>query len=119
MNKSILQTKSIAFAIRIITLNKYLVTDKKEYVLSKQIIRSGTAVGALIMEGEYAQSKADFVHKFYIALKEANETRYWLLLLSKTDYITEIEQESLKNECEELIKILTSSIKTVKQNIQN
>jgi len=119
MRENILQTKSIAFAIRIIKLRNYLVYEHKEYEMSKQIIRSGTAIGALIMEGEYAQSKADFIHKFHIAIKEANETRYWLLLLSETDYIEQKIYTSLKNDCEELLNLLTASIKTAKKNKDN
>ena len=87
MKKNIVLDKSFAFAVRIVNLNKFLVAEKKEYVLSKQILRSGTAIGALIREAQQAESNADFVHKLSIALKEANETDYWLLLLSKTKYI--------------------------------
>ncbi len=115
--KSILQEKSIAFSIRIINLKKFLVSDKKEFDMSRQLLRSGTAIGALLMEGEFAQSKKDFINKFHIAIKEANETRYWLLLLSKTDYISKDEFESMKGDCEELIKMLASSIKTAKANV--
>ena len=117
MKESITQTKSIAFSIRIIKLYKYLCSEKKEFVLSKQLLRSGTAIGALLMEGEFAQSKADFINKFHIALKEANESRYWLLLLVETDFISEVEHTSLKMDCEEIIKLLASSIKTAKANL--
>ena len=86
---SILEDKSYKFAIRIVKLNKYLCTEHKEYVLSKQLLRSGTAVGALVAEAQYAQSKADFINKLQISLKEANESRYWLRLLKDCDYITE------------------------------
>ena len=81
MGKSILEEKSFTFALRIIKLNKYLQKNQKEYVLSKQILRSGTAIGALMQEAKYAQSRADYLHKQSIALKEANETKYWLRLL--------------------------------------
>ena len=93
---------------------KYLVTDKKEYVLSKQILRSGTSVGALIREAQHAESNADFIHKLSIALKEANETDYWLLLLSKTDYIEEKLYQSLNTNIQELLKLLVSIIKSSK-----
>lgn len=118
MRESILQQKSIAFSIRIINLYKHLSKNKNEYVLSKQLLRSGTAIGALISEGKYAQSKADFVNKLHIAIKEANETAYWLLLLSETDYITKEEYSSMNIDCEELLKMLTASIKTVKQSLK-
>ena len=85
--------------------------------MSRQLLRSGTAIGALLMEGEFAQSKKDFINKFHIAVKEANEARYWLLLLHETDYIKHGEYESMKNDCEELIKMLASSIKTAKSNL--
>ncbi len=87
MSKSILKNKSYQFAIRIVKLSQFLQTDKKECVLSKQILRSGTAIGALIREGEFAQSKADFIHKLHISLKEANETEYWLSILFDTNYL--------------------------------
>ncbi len=89
MSKSILKDKSYAFAIRIVKLSQYLQAEKKEYVLSKQILRSGTAVGALIREAEFGQSKADFVSKMSISLKEANETEYWLCILKVTNYMDE------------------------------
>ena len=114
MSKSILKNKSYQFAIRIVKLSQFLQTDKKEFVLSKQILRSGTAIGALIREGEFAQSKADFIHKLHISLKEANETEYWLSILFDTNY-NEIKLiERLQTECKELIAMLVSSIKTLK-----
>lgn len=119
MKENILQTKSIAFSIRIIKLYQYLCNTKKEFVLSKQLLRCGTAIGALIMEGEFAQSKADFINKFHVSIKEANEARYWLLLLAETEYLTITEYESMKENCEELIKMLASSIKTAKNNLNN
>lgn len=118
MKESILQQKSISFSIRIINLYKHLSKNKNEYVLSKQLLRSGTAIGALISEGKYAQSTADFVNKLHIALKEANETAYWLLLLSETEFITKEEYRSMNIDCEELLKMLTASIKTVKQSLK-
>jgi four helix bundle protein len=95
MGKSILRDKSYLFAIRIVKLSQFLQTDKKEFVLSKQVLRSGTAIGALVKEAEYAQSNADFIHKLHIALKEANETEYWLSILFDTDYIEKLLSESL------------------------
>ena len=88
-NKNIVATKSYAFALRVIKRYKYLIAEQKEYVLSKQILRSGTSVGALIKEAEHAQSKADFLNKMNIALKEANETEYWLMLLRDSEFIDE------------------------------
>ena len=111
---SILEDKSYKFAIRIVKLNKYLCTEHKEYVLSKQLLRSGTAVGALVAEAQYAQSRADFINKLQISLKEANESRYWLRLLNDCDYITEKMFQSILEDIEELIKMLISSINTAK-----
>ncbi|HZK81905.1 MAG TPA: four helix bundle protein [Humisphaera sp.] len=110
------QIKSFAFAMRIVNLYKHLSADKKEFVLSKQVLRSGTAVGALVREAEQAESKADFVHKMAIALKEAKETEYWLLLLHRTDYIEEAAFGSIHRDMVELIKLLTSIIKSAKRN---
>ena len=115
MGKSILRDKSYIFAIRIVKLSQYLHTEKKEYVLSKQILRSGTAIGALIREAEFGQSKPDFISKMNISLKEANETEYWLCLLKDTDYIQLNIFESMQSECKELIAMLVSTIKTSKQ----
>ena len=89
MGQSVLKDKSYMFAIRIVKLSQYLQNEKKEFVLSKQVLRSGTAIGALVREAEFGQSKADFVCKMSISLKEANETDYWLLLLKDTNYIDE------------------------------
>jgi len=112
--KNLVLDKSFEFAIRIINLNKYLVSEKKEYILSKQILRSGTAVGALVRETQHAESNADFIHKLSIALKEANETDYWLLLLNKTEYIENKVYQSLNNDIQELLKLLVSIIKSSK-----
>jgi len=112
--KSILRDRSYAFAIRAVKLSQYLQTEKKEFVLSKQILRSGTAIGALIREAEFGQSKPDFVNKLSIALKEANETEYWLCILKDTNYLDEKQFESLQSECKELIAMLVSSVKTAK-----
>ena len=116
--ENILETKTLAFAIRIVKLYKFLITDHKEYVLSKQILRSGTSIGALIKESVYAQSKADFVNKLSVAIKETNETMYWLLLLKETDFIDSKSYLSIKSDCESILKILTSSIKTAKLNLK-
>ncbi len=116
MGKNILKNKSFDFALRIVNLSKFLISENKEFVLSKQILRSGTSIGALISEAEYAESKNDFIHKFRIALKEANETRYWLDLLEKSEYIDIFLSESLKKDITELIKMLTSSINTSLKN---
>ena len=116
MKSSILKEKSFAFAIRIVRLYQFLVESKKEFVLSKQVLRSGTAIGALVREAEYGQSKRDFVSKLSISLKEANETIYWLEILKTTDYIGEKEFSSMKRDGEELLKMLTASVKTAKKN---
>jgi four helix bundle protein len=112
-----LQTKSFAFAIRIVNLYKHLSSEKKEYILSKQLLRSGTAIGALVREAEQAESKLDFVHKLAIALKEANETEYWILLLRETNYLTAIEADSIVNDNMELLKLLTSIITSTKKRL--
>ena len=114
--KSILKEKSYAFALRIVSLYKYLCSQKKEYVMSKQVLRSGTAIGALVREAEFGQSKADFVNKLSIALKEANETDYWLSLLKDSDYLTEGMYNNINPDIIELIKMLIASVKTAKQN---
>ena len=114
MKSSILKTKSYEFAIRIVKLVHYLKEFKKEHVLSKQILRSGTAIGALIREAEFGQSRADFVSKMSISLKEANETEYWISLLKDTGYIEEKSFESIHSDCRELISMLVSTVKTAK-----
>ena len=114
--ENVLKDKSYKFALRIVKLYKHLTEEKKEFVLSKQVLRSGTSIGANITEGNQAQSKPDFVHKLSVAHKEAFETEYWLNLLSDGEFITEKQAESLLIDCNELQKILTSSIKTAKSN---
>ncbi len=111
-----LHEKSYKFAIRIVKLARYLQTERKEFVISNQILRSGTSVGALIRESEFAQSKPDFISKLTISLKEANETDFWLNLLKDTELIDNKIFESLIIDCDELIALLVSSIKTSKQN---
>jgi four helix bundle protein len=114
--KNILYDKSYAFSIRIVKLSQYLSKEKKEYILNKQIIRSGTAVCALVSESKFAQSRADFMNKLMIALKEANETRYWINLLYDTDYISKQMYESLLKDCKELVSLLVSITKSIKNN---
>lgn len=116
MGKSVLKEKSFLFAVRTVKLYTYLSVTKKEYVLSKQLLRSGTAVGALIREAQNAESKADFIHKLGIAQKECDETLYWVELLKETEFITESEFESLSFDCTELLKMIRSSIITSKKN---
>ena len=112
---SIAKQKSMAFSIRIVRLYQYLRENHKEYVMSKQILRSGTSIGANTRESRRAQSNADFITKLHIAFKEAEETAYWLEILHATEYITDAMFESLNNDCEELIKLLSSIIKSSKQ----
>ena len=116
MKENILKTKSYAFALRVVKLYRYLCSHK-EYVLSKQVLRSGTAVGALASEAEFGQSKADFISKLSIGLKEANETLYWLSLLKDAEYIDEKMFKSIQPDNEELIRLLISSIKTAKKSL--
>jgi four helix bundle protein len=118
MAENVIKNKSFAFAIRIVKLYQFLCEVKKEFVLSKQLLRSGTAVGALIREAEHAESKTDFKHKMSIAQKEINETIYWLELLKETGYLTDEQFQSVSNDAVEIIKLLTSIIKSTKANIQ-
>ena len=113
MNNNV-EHKSFLFAVRIVKLARYLQEEKKEYILSKQLIRAGTSIGANIVESQQAQSRADFISKLSIALKEAAETNYWLRLLNATDYLSESEFSSIIADCKELEKILTSIIKTTR-----
>ena len=113
----VIQTKSYAFAIRIVNAYKFLTNDQKEYVLSKQMLRSGTAIGALVAEAHHAQSSADFLNKMNVALKEANETFYWLSLLRDTDYLSEQIYKSISIDCKELIALLVSIVKSVKSSL--
>ena len=116
MSESVLINKSKAFAIRIVNLYKHLCSSKSEYVLSKQLLRSGTSIGANIREANYAQTRKEFISKMQISLKEAGETEYWLDLLYETDYISESEYKSIAEDCSELNKILISTLKTAKSN---
>ena len=114
---SAVHVKSYAFALRVVRLYQYLTSEKREYVLSKQLLRSGTAVGALVRESEHGQSKADFIHKLQIALKEANESLYWIELLHDAGYLNVDGFDSLYPQAEELVKLLVSIIKTSKLRI--
>ncbi|TVQ42179.1 MAG: four helix bundle protein [Saprospirales bacterium] len=119
VRKNIVKNKSFQFAIKIVRLYQFFVTEKKEYVLSKQLLRSGTSVGAMIREAEHAETKRDFIHKMAIAQKEINESIYWLELLKETDYLDQGEFESLNTDAVEIIKLLTSILKSTKTNINN
>ena len=116
MKENILIDKSIKFAARIVKLQKYLQAEKKECVISKQIIRSGTSIGANINEANYGNSKADFISKLHIALKETAETEYWIKLLNMSEYIDDEMSDSLITDCLELKRLLISSINTAKSN---
>ena len=116
MSRSLLQDKSLDFAVRCVNIYRHLAEDQHEYVLSKQMLRSGTSIGANVTEGRNAQSDADFISKHSIALKEADETQYWLELLKRTKYVTEEEWMSLNRDLGELIAMLTATIKR-KKNI--
>jgi four helix bundle protein len=116
MRKNIIKEKSFDFALNIIQLSKDLSNNKKEYVLSKQVLRSGTSIGAMVMESEYAESKRDFIHKLSVSLKEASETMYWLELLYHSNYMEADSYVKLKTENEELLKILISIVRKSKEN---
>ena len=118
MRENVIVKKSFAFSVRIVNLNKYLSQEKKEYVISRQIYKSGTSIGANVAEAQKAQSTADFVAKMKIALKEANETQYWLQLLYETKYITEKEFASIHNDLVEILRILTAICKHYPQSNQ-
>ena len=116
MEHNVIEVKSFQFAIRIVNLYKHLCTEKKEYVMSKQLLRSGTSIGANVAESQQAQSRPDFISKLSIALKETSETKYWLRLLSATEYLEISEFDSIMADCIELEKILVSIVRTTKQN---
>lgn len=118
MKQNILKTKSFDFAIRIINLYKFLKKQHSEYILSQQIVKSGTSIGALVREAEHAESLKDFAHKLNIGLKEANESMYWLDLLYATGFISEKMYKSIIKDCEELLKLLIASVKTTKKKLQ-
>jgi len=117
MKENVIKDKSLKFAIRIVKLYQYFVEEKKEFILSKQLLKSGTSIGANIREGDFAESKNDFIHKFAIAQKECNETLYWLELLYLTNYLTKTEYESINNDGIEIMKLLTSIIITTKKSL--
>ena len=118
MKENLLIDKSITFAARIVKLHQYLIKNKKETVISKQIVRSGTSIGANINEANYGQSKADFISKMHIALKETAETEYWIKLLYMSEYIDDKTRGSLLDDCLEIKRILIASINTAKENIK-
>lgn len=111
---NVIRAKSYAFAIRIVNAYKFLADSQKEFILSKQLLRSGTSIGALVAEAHHAQSSADFLNKMNIALKEANETSYWLSLLKDTHYIESTVYDSIHSDCSELIALLVSIVKSMK-----
>ncbi|MBR4569343.1 MAG: four helix bundle protein [Candidatus Riflebacteria bacterium] len=119
MKDSLLANKTVDFAIRIVKFYKYLCSERKEYVLSKQILKSGTSIGANVRESRNAQSLADFINKLNIALKEADETQYWLEIIEKSEIITSEQIEGLNNDLKEIIAILISSIKTLKKKLND
>ncbi len=119
MKENIVKDKSFRFAVRIVRLYQYLCDEKKEFVLSKQLLRCGTSVGAMVREAEHAETKADFKHKMSIAQKEINETLYWLELLKETGYLTLEQFKSIHKDAVEIIKLITSIIKSVKLTINN
>jgi four helix bundle protein len=117
VKESVIKNKSFSFAIRIVKLYQYLTIEKKEFTISRQLVRCGTSVGAVVREAEHAESKIDFKHKLSIAQKEINETIYWLDLLKETNYLEEKLFESINGDAVEIIRILTSIIKSTKSNI--
>ena len=116
MKENVVRDKSFAFAIRIVRMAKFLQVERKEFVLSEQVLRSGTAIGALVRESEHAESRADFAHKMSVALKEANETLYWIELLHGAEYLDQGMFESILADCDELIKLLVAIVKTSKNH---
>ena len=117
MNNAI-EEKSFQFAVRMVKLCRYLCDEKKEFILSKQLLRAGTSIGANIAESQQAQSRPDFISKLCIALKEASETNYWLRLLRATDYLSETEYRTMIVQCKELERLLTSILKSAKPSEQ-
>lgn len=111
---NVIENKSFQFAIRIVRLYKFLYEEKKEYILSRQLLRAGTSIGANVTESQQAQSKPDFVSKISIALKEASETKYWIKLLGATEYLSENQTKSILDDCVEIEKILVTILKSAK-----
>lgn len=119
MRENIVKNKSFAFAVRVVRLYQFLCEQKKEFVLSKQLLRSGTSVGAMVREAEHAETKNDFKHKMGIAQKEINETIYWLELLNETNYLTKEQFESMNTDAVEIIELITAILKSAKSNISH
>ncbi len=119
VKENVIKNKSFLFAVRVVKLYQYLCEQKKEFVLAKQLLRSGTSVGAMVREAEHAETKNDFKHKMGIAQKEINETIYWLELLKETDYLTTEQFESMNSDATEIIKLITAILKSTKANISN
>lgn len=117
MIKNNIKDKSFLFAISMVNLYKHLQSDKKEYIMSKQLLRSGTSVGAMVREAQHSESKRDFIHKMAIAQKEINESIYWLELLEATEYISNVQFKDLNSKAVEIIKIITTIIKNTKANL--
>lgn len=118
MKENILKEKAYKFALRCVKLYQYLADERKEFVMSKQVLRSGTSIGANIEEANQAQSKLDFIHKLSISQKESFETHYWIRILRDSNFLAEKLANSLLEDCEEIQKLITSSIKTTKSNLQ-
>ena len=118
MAENIIKTKSFSFALRIVKLQQFLIFEKKEFVLSKQLLRSGTSIGAMVRDSEHAESKLDFIHKLAIAQKEANESDYWLELLFQSQYLSEDQYQSLNMDIIEINKLLASIIISTKNNLK-
>ncbi len=119
MKENVVKIKTFAFAVRVVKLYKFLCETRKEFILSKQLLRSGTSVGAMIREAGHAETKNDFKHKMGIAQKEINESIYWLELLKETDYLTQEQFESIHADAIEIIKLITSILKSIKADISN
>ena len=118
MKENVLKNKAFNFALRIVKLYQYLANEKKEFVMSKQVLRSGTSIGANIEEANQAQSKIDFIHKLSISQKESFETHYWIRILRESEFLNKKLADSLLEDCEEIQKLITTSIKTAKSNLQ-
>ena len=117
--RSLVYEKAESFSVRIVKLHKYLTVEKREFEISSQIKRSGTSIAANIVEALYAESKKDFIHKLNIAEKECNETKYWLKVLYKTEYLNRVEYESIIKDCMELVRMLAAIIRTSKGTLQH
>ena len=117
MRGNVVLDKSFAFAVRIVNVYKYLCEEKREFIMSKQLLKSGSSIGANVREAVHAQGKKDFLSKVNIALKEANETLYWIELLHATGFIDDKQKDSMWNDCDELVRLLASTVKTTKRNI--